>query len=448
MLLNKRFIRLSAGIVALVFILGLTLHAARETQTLKGASQMFDSYRTDLQGYITKTASKYKKMTAKEVKQALTFKHGAFPEGTPKETIVEEQMKFHREVLSKKIDEPKGMKLVHKQDGDTNYELANATLLSLVRNSELDGIVSSIRQLEETWNWRYNYPFTFINDEEFTPEFKKRVEEVCSGKVYYEIIPKSIWEKPANIDPVLYKNGIAKLTENKVNYASLESYHNMCRFNSGWFYRLEGLKKFKYYWRVEPNVDFFCKVDYDVFKFMRDNELTYGFTVSLYDEPLTIETLWKTTVDFCLAHPEYVHPNGAFKWLTENQQNPQNTNGAGGYSTCHFWSNFEIADMDFYRGEAYSKWFDALEAAGGFYYERWGDAPVHSVGVGLFEDKSKVWWFRDIGYHHSPYENSPNSDKCSTDHEPGYFAPPDVYDQNCLPNWIKYSMTPNQLNMY
>ena len=33
------------------------------------------------------------------------------------------------------------------------------------------------------------------------------------------------------------------------------------------------------------------------------------------------------------------------------------------------WSNFEIADMNFWRGEAYSKFFDYLDATGGFYYE-------------------------------------------------------------------------------
>lgn len=33
------------------------------------------------------------------------------------------------------------------------------------------------------------------------------------------------------------------------------------------------------------------------------------------------------------------------------------------------WSNFEIADMDFWRGEAYSKFFDYLDSQGGFYYE-------------------------------------------------------------------------------
>lgn len=33
------------------------------------------------------------------------------------------------------------------------------------------------------------------------------------------------------------------------------------------------------------------------------------------------------------------------------------------------WSNFEIADMDFWRGETYMSFFEHLDQAGGFYYE-------------------------------------------------------------------------------
>lgn len=48
--------------------------------------------------------------------------------------------------------------------------------------------------------------------------------------------------------------------------------------------------------------------------------------------------------------------------------------------------------MSFFRGKAYSQYFDHLDRAGGFFYERWGDAPVHSIALGLFEDKSKIHW--------------------------------------------------------
>ena len=101
-----------------------------------------------------------------------------------------------------------------------------------------------------------------------------------------------------------------------------------------------------------------------------------------------------------------------------------NDNGTH-YNLCHFWSNFEIADMDFWRGEAYTKFFEYLESKGGFYYEvcshlsfkivgfltsniqRWGDAPVHSIAVALFASKHQIHFFNDIGYRHESFQHCP-----------------------------------------
>ncbi len=47
-----------------------------------------------------------------------------------------------------------------------------AALISLVRNSELPGLMQSMRQLEFQWNRKYNYPWIFFNDEPFSDEFR------------------------------------------------------------------------------------------------------------------------------------------------------------------------------------------------------------------------------------------------------------------------------------
>lgn len=39
------------------------------------------------------------------------------------------------------------------------------------------------------------------------------------------------------------------------------------------------------------------------------------------------------------------------------------------YDAHTVWSNFEIASMDFWRDEAYTKFFEHLDRTGGFYYE-------------------------------------------------------------------------------
>jgi alpha 1,2-mannosyltransferase len=74
------------------------------------------------------------------------------------------------------------------------------------------------------------------------------------------------------------------------------------------------------------------------------------------------------------------------------------------------WSNFEIGDLNFWRGEAYMKYFEHLDSKGGFYYERWGDAPVHSIGAGLFASKDQIHFFNDIGYKHDPFMHCPQGE--------------------------------------
>ena len=210
--------------------------------------------------------------------------------------------------------------------------------------------------------------------------------------LYTEIIPKEHWDVPSWINDALMEESARMLTEQGTQYANLVSYHKMCRWNSGMFYKHPALANTRYYWRVEPKVHFFCDVDYDIFRYMEDHNKTYGFTINLYDDPVSIPTLWPETEKFLAAHPEYLHKNNAMDWVTDSERRPAHNKKANGYSTCHFWSNFEIADMQVWRSRAYEDYFNHLDRAGGFFYERWGDAPVHSIALGLFEDKSKIHW--------------------------------------------------------
>lgn len=287
---------------------------------------------------------------------------------------------------------------LHRVSGDNyavdnpNSNRINATILSLVRNEELSDILQSMRDLERTWNHKFNYPWTFFNDVPFTEEFKKATSAVTKAQVRYELVPKEHWEVPSWINNDLFLESANILKEHEVQYSHMLSYHQMCRWNSGMFYKHPALKDMQYYWRVEPKVHFFCDVDYDVFRFMQDHNKTYGFTINLYDSPESIETLWPETIKFLASHNHHLNEHNAMDWITDNKRRPDHNHKANGYSTCHFWSNFEIADLSFWRSQAYEEYFDHLDRAGGFFYERWGDAPVHSIALGLFEDKRKLHW--------------------------------------------------------
>ncbi|KAF2111312.1 alpha-1,2 mannosyltransferase KTR1 [Lophiotrema nucula] len=332
-----------------------------------------------------------------------------------------------------------------RAEGD-NYEPNNkdsarikATIISLVRNEELDDMLMSMRDLERTWNYKFNYPWTFFNDVPFTEEFKKKTRAATKAEVRYELVPKEHWEIPSWINMDLFDESVNLLDQKGVQYMKKVSYHQMCRWNSGMFSQHPALDGYDYYWRVEPNVHFFCDVDYDVFRWMQDHNKTYGFNINIYDNPDSVATLWPETKKFLADHPEHEVTNNAREWLEDGSKRAENWEAAHGYSTCHFWSNFEIGDLNFWRSKKYRDYFDHLDRAGGFFYERWGDAPVHSIALGLFEDKSKIHWFRDIGYQHIPFFNCPNNPKCSGC-VTGRFTDGEKWlnREDCRPLWFKY----------
>ena len=137
----------------------------------------------------------------------------------------------------------------------------------------------------------------------------------------------------------------------------------------------------------------------DPFATMEKNGYKYGWTVMMYEYMETIPGLWKATKEFMRLHPEHIHPNNAMELISDN-------NGET-YNGCHFWTNFEIVDLSFYRSKAYVDYFNHLDRAGGFFYERWGDAPVHSIAAALLLDKSELHYFDDIGYRHDLFQHCP-----------------------------------------
>lgn len=180
-----------------------------------------------------------------------------------------------------------------------------------------------------------------------------------------------------------------------------------------------------------PGVDFFCDVDYDPFLFMEENKKVYGtllvqipshtprrpltphlntlstscpslhfhllthkisgFTITIHEYEATIPTLWATTKEFMKEHPEYIAKDNGMAFLSDNNGDSYNlchceSNRAELWEVantdCWFvltvWSNLEIADMDFWRSDAYMAYFNYLESKGGFYYEvRLPSSPPH-----------------------------------------------------------------------
>lgn len=323
-------------------------------------------------------------------------------------------------------------------------ERPKACFVALVRNSELNDILSSIGHVEKRFNKKFNYPWVFLNDEPFTEEFKQKVTKAVSSEAEFELIPKKHWSYPDFIDQEKAAVERKKMVDEGVIYGGMESYRHMCRFQSGFFWQQKVLDKYDWYWRVEPSTKLYCDINYDVFQWMQDNEKVYGFTITIHEYVRTIETLWSTVRKFLKESPSVVSKNNLMKFIS--------TDRGKTYNLCHFWSNFEIANLNFWRSPAYRAYFEYLDKTGGFFYERWGDAPVHSIAASLFLPKDKLHYFSDIGYHHNPYDNCPldktvfEENNCDCDQSndftfQGYSCGVEYYDAQGMKKpegWKKY----------
>jgi Glycolipid 2-alpha-mannosyltransferase len=275
---------------------------------------------------------------------------------------------------------------------------ANAAFVVLARNKELDGVIQSVKSIERHFNRWFHYPYVFLNDGDFEQSFKDTITNYTSAPAEFGKIDPSMWGYPDWIDHEVAREGIRKQGDDAIMYGGMESYHHMCRFYSGFFYRHELLDKYEWYWRLEPEIKYFCDITYDPFVQMAAANKTYGFTIAVKELKETVPNifryasaykrtkklqskgLWemfleptpdkpedppiepKKTLPDEILQTQPGHPN-------MEDVDPESMEGEK-YNMCHFWSNFEIARLDWFRSKEYEDFFQMMDRSGGFWMER------------------------------------------------------------------------------
>ncbi|OSS51880.1 hypothetical protein B5807_03285 [Epicoccum nigrum] len=301
--------------------------------------------------------------------------------------------------ISDKYDKPFAVGCL---EPNTSGPRANAAIVVLARNKELDGVIQSIKSFERHFNRWYNYPYVFLNDGDFNTTFKETVGNHTKSKVEWGKISQEHWGFPDWADPAVVKEGIAKQGDRAIMYGGMESYHHMCRFYSGQFYKHELLQKYEWYWRLEPEITYFCDITYDPFIHMIRNKKTYGFTIAVKElretvpnifryasafkrmNNITSQGMWEMFVEKPKEEPKDKLPKDDPKYKKPLPQeilnsepgtgalpeiDPENMEGEN-YNMCHFWSNFEIVNLSWYRSKEYNDFFEMMDRSGGFWMER------------------------------------------------------------------------------
>ena len=198
----------------------------------------------------------------------------------------------------------------------------------------------TIRQVQRRFNDKYKYDWVLLNDVPFTDEFKREIQSAAPGvTIKFGVIPHEMWSMPDFIDKK--KAESTRKSMKRVICGGSGSYRYMCHFQSGYFRRHPLVMEYDWYWKVEPGVQFLCDVKYDVFQWMQDNEVAYGFGITIREYITTIPTLWKSAKDFFRETPDYLGKDNLMDFFSFG-------NGIT-YNLCHFWGNFEIANFHLWK---------------------------------------------------------------------------------------------------
>jgi mannosyltransferase len=132
------------------------------------------------------------------------------------------------------------------------------------------------------------------------------------------------------------------------------------------------------------------------------NKKTYGFTIAVKElretvpnifryasafkrmNNITSQGMWEMFVEKPKEEPKDKLPKDDPKYKKPLPQeilnsepgtgalpeiDPENMEGEN-YNMCHFWSNFEIVNLSWYRSKEYNDFFEMMDRSGGFWMER------------------------------------------------------------------------------
>lgn len=195
-----------------------------------------------------------------------------------------------------------------------------AALVSLAQEHELGGVLQSINQLEKSFNSRYHYHWVFFSTEILSENFRRLTSNATNATCIYELIPEESGTliTSAKVDA----NTIAREEPSEEfghhgRGQQMPTSRRLQRWNRGPFAKANRLKDYDWFWRIEPGAEFPHNVGFDVFRFMRDHNIAYGFTEPEMKKS-SLRALSPSIKSFMAQHPDLLHEEANVSWLLEN----------------------------------------------------------------------------------------------------------------------------------
>ncbi len=175
-----------------------------------------------------------------------------------------------------------------------------------------------------------------------------------------------------------------KWTENYWDPNKCLSYGGMCTFFAFDIFKHLDDMGYEYYARLDDDSFLLNFVEYNIFDYMKDNQLTYGYLIKMLEAPHVVQGLFNFIINN-VNHDNILDKKYSF--IDDGE-------------LVYYYNNFEVVDIKKYYNDKVKEINKKIYETGNIYYYRWGDAPIRTVLLSLLFDKSKIRRLPNVNYRH------------------------------------------------
>lgn len=290
-------------------------------------------------------------------------------------------------------------------------ERERAAMVIVVQNkADILQVMPTIRSYQQKFNEKYNYDWVIISHRAMLSLLQQDITALTKPGSNVKFMDMKYLSELIIYPPGIDKQKVRQIRRDTKFPKLLRSKNvlqarHFARFLTGHFYNLDNIwKDYDYYWKVPLGSQLNCEVNYDVFKYMKQNKIKYGWLLMQEDYPHLHPSLFNAVKRYILdPNNDFMDESGPtrnnFHFLLGSGMDPaalQDPNADWKINSCSIDSEFELVDLSFFKSTQYQHFFNYIDGFNGFYYESWSESVIKTIVTSLFLNTNQVHFFDDL----------------------------------------------------
>lgn len=259
---------------------------------------------------------------------------------------------------------------------------------------------TSLYFLFRNFNKKYNYPVIILHDGDYDDKSQNEIISSIRKNHQHLIIFKQIDEDDFKIPEHIDIDKVNKIVElNVVPYWRNIKYRSMCYFWIKHF--IKYTNGYDYVMRLDDDSIIEEEINYDLFEVMNEKKLIYASNIVHFDcgtcnhgmkemfanmFPNSLDTLNKLFISSELKpNLQKIYNNFIKLHKILDKDIPKNGESIKIDMPIMYYNNFFITSTQFWKRDDVQNVIERIDKNGGIFYYRYGDAPLQTIIVNMFE---------------------------------------------------------------